>query len=41
MYVHQYADVGAAHRVEHLTGHRFGEEGVVGRGGKHALSGAL
>lgn len=39
--VHQDADVGAAHSVEHLAGDGLGEEGVVGRGDKQALPGPL
>lgn len=37
VHVHQDADVGVAHSVEHLTGHGLSEEGVIGRGDKHAL----
>lgn len=39
--VHQDADVGASHGVEHLTGHGLGEEGVVRRGHEHTFPGTL
>ena len=39
--IDQDADVSAAHGVEHLTGNRLSEEGVVGRGHEHTLSGPL
>lgn len=41
VHVHQDADVGASHSVENLAGHRLGEERVICRGDKHALSGPL
>ena len=41
VHVHEDADIRAPHRVEHLTGDRLREEGVIGRGDKHALPGAL
>ena len=41
MNVHQDADVGLSHSVENQTGDRLGEEGVVGLGGEHTLSGTL
>lgn len=41
MDVHQDADVGVPHSIEHLTGHGLGEEGVICRGDKHAFPGAL
>lgn len=41
VHVHEDADVGVSHRVEHLTRHGLGEERVIRRGDKHALSGPL
>lgn len=39
--VHQDADVGLSHSIEHQTGDRLSEEGVVSLGGEHTLPGAL
>ena len=41
MDVHQDADVGVPHGVDHLTGHGLGEERVICRGDKHTFPGAL
>lgn len=41
VHVHQDADVGVSHSVVNLTGHGFGEEGVICCGDKHTFSGPL
>lgn len=41
VHIHQDADIGASHGVEHLTGDGLGEEGVVCCGDKHTLPGPL
>lgn len=41
VHVHQDADIGGSDSVEHLTGHRLSEEGVICCGDKDSLSGPL
>lgn len=38
MDIDKYADVCAAHSIEHLAGHRLSEERVISLGDKNALS---
>lgn len=41
VHVHQDADVGASHGIEHLTGHRLSEEGMICCGDEYTLPGPL
>lgn len=41
VYIHQDADIGASHGVEHLTWYWFSKEGVICCGDKYSFSGPL
>lgn len=41
VHIHQDADVGASHSIEHLTRYWFGEEGVICCGDENPFSGSL